>query len=219
MTGNGEHTNYLWWWLGDGLLLLYPHCSKLGIWCIGLCTISVFVAWWSPSERPWTRYAADPSSGFFSYRRVRLNGPTSAMTARVGIGIGKTWDCLKLRDRVKFNQLRVKSMFFLLNLHVRPLNRHFCWWNLDVCWSIIFWCHLHCIETWNSELPWGEDCDAILQINNLAGPDCTKVGVRVRVAEGLGRKPEFGTGNQPRKSSEPRRFSWFLWWQRVRLNI
>ena len=25
MTGNGEHTNNLWWWLGDGLLLLYPH--------------------------------------------------------------------------------------------------------------------------------------------------------------------------------------------------
>lgn len=33
---------------------------------------------------PWTsRYAVDPSSGFFSYRRARLNGPTSAMTARV----------------------------------------------------------------------------------------------------------------------------------------
>ena len=25
MTGNGEHANHLWWWLGDGLLLLYPH--------------------------------------------------------------------------------------------------------------------------------------------------------------------------------------------------
>ena len=28
MSGNSEHPNYLWWWLGDGLLWLYPHHRK-----------------------------------------------------------------------------------------------------------------------------------------------------------------------------------------------
>ena len=25
MDGNGEHTNYLWWWLGDDVLFVYPY--------------------------------------------------------------------------------------------------------------------------------------------------------------------------------------------------
>ena len=43
--GNGEHTSYLWWWLRDGLFLLYPHCQDLKIPLTIRQSSTVFVYW------------------------------------------------------------------------------------------------------------------------------------------------------------------------------
>ena len=46
MTGNGWNPNYLWWWLGDGLLLLDPHYMKA---LVGTNTYN----WWNFNCHVW----------------------------------------------------------------------------------------------------------------------------------------------------------------------
>ena len=43
MANIGKHATYLWWWLGDGLLLFYPHYTKSNHQCHVIALISPLV--------------------------------------------------------------------------------------------------------------------------------------------------------------------------------
>ena len=89
--GNGKHTNYLWWWLGDGLYLLYPYYIE---WYPREWTMSSKASCW----RGWTR----PQALLHGLDLERCTPVGTASKA----GLGR-WRCVQNTINIDFNVIYI----------------------------------------------------------------------------------------------------------------
>ena len=81
MTGNGNHTTYLWWFGGWLMALFYPH--YWGRWIVAARNRAALVKWWVKSRWEWpqgprshpSRKFNKHESNMFYFQKVTIQSP------------------------------------------------------------------------------------------------------------------------------------------------
>ena len=97
MTGNGEHTKYLWWSLGDGFLLPYPH---LCIETIGPFMDNRDVIWFHHISSDFNITMDHPSPKARKKRNGRSHAPLEKLLPETSASSSSKWSLIKKTENM-----------------------------------------------------------------------------------------------------------------------